>query len=132
MDRFGWGLIPPWARDTTIGSKAFDARAETVTTNPMFRHAFRKHRALVPVDGFYEWRRTEAESSSTTSPEPTVNSCGRSRWRLHKSTGVMRFFGFQRGLGSDHIRARDRCLPMNGTLGIPILVSEIAGIRVSG
>jgi putative SOS response-associated peptidase YedK len=26
----------------------------------MFRQAFRKHRALVPVDGFYKWRRSES------------------------------------------------------------------------
>ena len=60
LQPFGWGLIPRWAKDPRIGSKAFNARAETVATKPMFRQAFRKHRALVPVDGFYEWRRSES------------------------------------------------------------------------
>jgi putative SOS response-associated peptidase YedK len=46
--------------EVRIGSKAFNARAETVATKPMFRQAFRKHRALVPVDGFYQWRRSES------------------------------------------------------------------------
>ena len=59
LQPFGWGLIPPWAKDPRIGSKAFNARAETVADKPMYRSAFRKHRALVPVDGFYEWQRNE-------------------------------------------------------------------------
>jgi putative SOS response-associated peptidase YedK len=55
--RYRWGLIPPWSDDPRIASRTFNARAETVTTSPMFRDAFRKRRCLVPVDGFYEWRR---------------------------------------------------------------------------
>ncbi len=55
--RYRWGLIPPWSDDPRIASKTFNARAETVATSPMFRDAFRKRRCLVPVDGFYEWRK---------------------------------------------------------------------------
>lgn len=53
-----WGLIPPWAKDTTIASKTFNARAETVADKPSFRHAFRRRRCLVPATGFYEWQQT--------------------------------------------------------------------------
>ncbi len=52
-----WGLVPPWARDPKIGHKLALARTETVATANAFRDALRKHRCLVPVDGFYEWRR---------------------------------------------------------------------------
>lgn len=55
--RYRWGLAPPWADDPRIAARTFNARAETVATSPMFRGAFRRHRCLVPVDGFYEWRR---------------------------------------------------------------------------
>ncbi|MDP9314346.1 MAG: SOS response-associated peptidase [Chloroflexota bacterium] len=51
-----WGLIPPWARDATIASKTFNARAETVADKPSFRQAFRRRRCLVPATGFYEWQ----------------------------------------------------------------------------
>ena len=54
---YRWGLIPGWSDDPRIASRTFNARAETVATNPVFRDAFRRRRCLVPVDGFYEWLR---------------------------------------------------------------------------
>ena len=51
-----WGLIPSWAK---LGSKLprpINAQAETAAIKPMFRHAFRNSRVLVPVDAFYEWK----------------------------------------------------------------------------
>jgi putative SOS response-associated peptidase YedK len=50
-----WGLVPAWAKDPSIGNRLINARAETVADKPAFRKAFAKRRALVPVDGFYEW-----------------------------------------------------------------------------
>ena len=50
-----WGLIPGWARDVRIGYKLINARAETASTKPSFRAAFRARRCLIPADGFYEW-----------------------------------------------------------------------------
>ena len=54
-----WGLVPPWADEPKVGSRMINARAETVATNGAFRSAFRRHRCLVPADGFYEWQRQE-------------------------------------------------------------------------
>ena len=54
---YRWGLVPSWAMDAKAGSKAFNARAETLATSPLFRDPFKRRRCLVPVDGFYEWRR---------------------------------------------------------------------------
>jgi len=53
-----WGLVPRWAKDPSIGVKMINARAESVADKPSFRNAFRRHRCLVPADGFYEWRVT--------------------------------------------------------------------------
>lgn len=51
-----WGLIPSWAKDTSIGSRMINARAETVAEKPAFRAAFKHRRCLIPVSGYYEWQ----------------------------------------------------------------------------
>jgi putative SOS response-associated peptidase YedK len=54
-----WGLIPWWAKPDEakrISSKCIQARAETAPRSPAFRDAFRRHRCLVVVDGFFEWK----------------------------------------------------------------------------
>ncbi len=50
-----WGLVPSWAKDPAIGNKMINARSETVDEKPSYKRAFAKRRAVVPVDGFYEW-----------------------------------------------------------------------------
>ena len=57
LANFRWGLIPSWAKDPSIGSKMFNARAETVSEKPSFKNAFKKSRCLIVADGFYEWQK---------------------------------------------------------------------------
>ena len=45
-----WGLIPPWAKDQSIGQKAINARAEGIADKPMFRAAFKARRCIVPAN----------------------------------------------------------------------------------
>ncbi|KAA9086796.1 SOS response-associated peptidase [Microbacterium radiodurans] len=51
-----WGLVPPWAKDPSIGSRAFNARSEEAADKPMFRGALAARRAVIPASGYYEWR----------------------------------------------------------------------------
>ncbi len=52
---FQWGLVPFWAKDTSIGNKMINARSETVDEKPSFRQAFKSRRCLIIASGFYEW-----------------------------------------------------------------------------
>ena len=51
-----WGLLPSWVKVPAEIQHPINAKAETVAIKPMFRHAFRKSRILVPADAFYEWK----------------------------------------------------------------------------
>ena len=51
-----WGLVPSWSKPDSKLPKPINAQAETAALKPMFRHAFRKSRVLVPADAFYEWK----------------------------------------------------------------------------
>lgn len=57
LARLRWGLIPSWSKDAAIGLRLFNARGETVGEKASFRAAFRRRRCVVPMAGFYEWRR---------------------------------------------------------------------------
>ena len=48
-----WGFLPDWAQ----GKPIINAQAESVARKPTFREAVLARRCLVPLDGFYEWRR---------------------------------------------------------------------------
>ena len=57
LDVMRWGLVPYWASDIKIGYSTFNAKAEGLDARPAFREPFRRRRCLVPLDGFYEWKK---------------------------------------------------------------------------
>jgi putative SOS response-associated peptidase YedK len=52
-----WGLVPSWSADPSSGPRPINARAESLLERPAFADAVAHRRCLVPVDGFYEWKR---------------------------------------------------------------------------
>lgn len=48
-----WGFTPAWAK---TWQPQINARVETASEKPMFRHAFRSTHCLVLADGYYEWK----------------------------------------------------------------------------
>ena len=60
LDLERWGLVPYWAKNLKIGFANINAKAEGIETRPAFREAFQRRRCLVPVDNFYEWKKTAA------------------------------------------------------------------------
>jgi putative SOS response-associated peptidase YedK len=60
LDMLRWGLIPYWAKDSSIGNRMINARVESVRQKSAFRALIsgvqgRARRCLVPADGFFEW-----------------------------------------------------------------------------
>jgi putative SOS response-associated peptidase YedK len=56
LELMQWGLVPPWAKDTKIGQKMINARAETIMEKASFKRPLQSRRALIPANGFYEWK----------------------------------------------------------------------------
>jgi putative SOS response-associated peptidase YedK len=54
-----WSLVPSFASEVSATFSTFNARSETAAEKPTFAASVARHRALVPVTGYYEWR-TEA------------------------------------------------------------------------
>jgi putative SOS response-associated peptidase YedK len=58
LDLIRWGLIPHWCQDAKGGRRRINAKAESVSSLPMFRDAYALRRCI--VDGFFEWRAIRA------------------------------------------------------------------------
>lgn len=55
--RANWGFVPRWSRERSPNGRRppINARCEGIATNGMFKEAYRQCRALMPIDGFFEW-----------------------------------------------------------------------------
>ncbi len=58
-----WGLVPSWAKDRKFGSRLINARVETLSKKPSFKHLLPTRRCIVLSDGYYEWKKTGNRST---------------------------------------------------------------------
>jgi len=50
VETYRWGLLGPCITDPGKAGSTFNARAETVATDPTFRKPFRERRLIIPAD----------------------------------------------------------------------------------
>ena len=57
-DIMTWGLIPEWSLDFSTKLSTINAKSETIFESKLYKKAIVQRRCLVPVSGFFEWKRT--------------------------------------------------------------------------
>lgn len=63
-----WGLVPSWAKDTKVGLRMINARADSVLDKGAFAKAALSRRCLVPAAGWYEWQASPVATDARGKP----------------------------------------------------------------
>jgi len=84
LDVLRWGLVPYWAKDLKVGFANINAKAEGIENRLAFREAFQRRRCLVPVDNFYEWKKTATgkQPYAIALAKPGTDGAGRALGKL--------------------------------------------------
>ena len=111
--------MPFWAKDIKVGCANINAKAEGIDTRPAFREAFQRHRCLMPVDNFYEWRK------KPTSKQPyAITLANRALmvlaglWEIWRSPAGERV----RSFAIITTRANELCAELHGRM--PVILSQ--------
>lgn len=63
-----WGFIAPWEKDFTKAKfKPINARSDKLT-NGFYRQSFNETRCLIPVGGYYEWKKYQMDGKVVKQP----------------------------------------------------------------
>lgn len=59
IEQFRFGLVPFWAKDVKSAAKysLINAKSEEVQEKRSYKQAFENRRCIVPLTGFFEWKR---------------------------------------------------------------------------
>lgn len=58
---FRWGLIPSWSAEVPK-FQMINIRSETILEKPTFKTGLIRRRCLIPITGFYEWRKLDKQA----------------------------------------------------------------------
>ncbi len=58
-DELRWWLTPSWSQGPNTRYAMFNAKSETLHEKRSFSRPFRSQRCVVPITGYYEWKRGE-------------------------------------------------------------------------
>ena len=68
LDVMSWGLVPVWAKDVSRAASLINARSESVAEKPSFRNLISRHRCILPMNAYYEWKPMKAAGKAMKQP----------------------------------------------------------------
>lgn len=63
LSLFYWGTSPEWSKNKVLAEKIVNVRVESFPEKVALRRSLRKHRCIIPSDGFYCWKRVGKKTS---------------------------------------------------------------------
>jgi len=60
VSHFRWGLIPSWTAEAPK-YQLINVRSESILEKPSFKSGLMRRRCLIPMNGFYEWRKPDKQ-----------------------------------------------------------------------
>lgn len=60
MEAMRWWLVPSWSKSVSSRYAMFNARAEGLSASRAYAEPFRHRRCLIPVSGYYEWKKEKS------------------------------------------------------------------------
>lgn len=54
---FHWGLMTMWSNNKAMSPKFFNLPIDSVLSKPSYRKKLTTHRCIIPMDGFYLWKK---------------------------------------------------------------------------
>lgn len=68
LDVMSWGLVPVWAKDVSRAASLINARSESVAEKPSFRNLISRHRCVMPMNAYYEWKPMKVAGKAIKQP----------------------------------------------------------------
>ena len=68
LDVMSWGLVPSWAKDVSRAASLINARSESVAEKPSFRNLISRHRCVMPMNAYYEWKPMKVAGNAMKQP----------------------------------------------------------------
>jgi putative SOS response-associated peptidase YedK len=68
LDVMSWGLVPAWAKDVSRAASLINARSESVAEKPSFRNLISRHRCVMPMNAYYEWKPMKVAGKAMKQP----------------------------------------------------------------
>ena len=68
LDVMSWGLVPVWSKDVSRAASLINARSESVAEKPSFRNLISRHRCVMPMNAYYEWKPMKQSGKAIKQP----------------------------------------------------------------